>query len=377
MRPRLWKALALLAVLATLGAACSSSSSTTDTGASGGGGGTCSSDLKVGLALDIGGLGDNGFNDLAKVGMDKAIADGVICEDNTEMIESNSEGTNLDENVQSLADAGYDLIVGTGFAFTSDGKINEIAPDYPDIDFAIVDGYATACGESPEDCGLVNPASAIPNVVDLGFTEEQGSYLVGVAAALKAQELKCDNLGFLGGQTGFLIGKFEAGFRAGVAEIDPNMTVQVEYIGDTTKAFYDATAGEALSNKMYDDGACIIYHAAGDSGNGLFKAAAAQDKLAIGVDADQYLTVTPDQAPFIFTSMIKRVDTAVYDTIQAAADGTFEGGKAQVFDLKTDGISYSTSNTEEMTQDIIDQVEAYKQKILDGDIVPPTDPKKV
>jgi basic membrane protein A len=367
-------ACAVVVVFALMGAACSDSSSTASGVSSSAGAGACSSDIKVGLALDVGGLGDNGFNDLAKAALDKSIADGVICLDNTKVIESNADGTNLDENVQSLADAGYDLIIGTGFAFTSDGKINEIAPDYPDTDFAIVDGYATACGESPEDCGLVNPASAIPNVVDLTFTEEQGSFLVGVAAALKAQELKCDNVGFLGGQTGPLIGKFEAGYRAGVAQIDPKMTVQVEYIGDTTKAFYDATAGEALSNKMYDNGACIIYHAAGDSGNGLFKTAAAQDKLAIGVDADQYETVTPEQAPFILTSMIKRVDTATYDTITTVTDGTFEGGKAEVFDLKSEGISYSVSNTKEMTKDIVDQVEAYKLKILDGEIEPPTDP---
>ena len=378
MRSRLRTSLAVLAAFALMGAACSEDSSTTPGSSdTSGGGGACSSDITVGLALDIGGLGDNGFNDLAKAGLDKAVADGVICDENTKLIESNSEGTNLDENVQSLVDAGYDLVVGTGFAFTVDGKINEIAPDYPDTNFAIVDGYATACGEKPEDCGLVNPASAIPNVVDLNFKEEQGSFLVGVAGALKAQELKCDNLGFLGGQTGFLIEKFEAGFRAGVAEIDPNMTVQVEYIGDTTQAFYDSTAGEALSNKMYDNGACIIYHAAGDSGNGLFKAAATQDKLAIGVDADQYLTVTPDQAPFILTSMIKRVDTATYDSIVAAAEGTFEGGQVLVFDLATDGISYSTSNTKEMTKDIIAQVEAYQQKILDEEIVPPTDPAKL
>jgi basic membrane protein A and related proteins len=378
MRRRLWMGLACLAVLTMTAAACGENSSTT-TGSSGAssGGGSCTSDIKVGLALDIGGLGDNGFNDLANLAVQKAIDDGVICKENTKLIEANSEGTNLDENVQSLADAGYDLIIGTGYAFTSDGKINEIAPDYPDTDFAIIDGYATACGETPEDCGLVNPASAIPNVVDLTFKEQEGSFLVGVAAALKAQALKCDNVGFLGGQTGFLIGKFEAGYRAGVAEIDPKMTVQVEYIGDTTKAFDDATAGEALSNKMYDNGACIIYHAAGDSGNGLFKAAAAQGKLAIGVDSDQYKVVTADQAPFILTSMIKRVDTATYDTIKAVADGTFEGGKTEVFDLASEGISYATSNPKEMTQDITDEVEVYKQKILDGEIVPPEDPTKV
>ena len=117
--------------------------------------------------------------------------------------------------------------------------------------------------------------------------------------------------------------------------------MQVEYIGDTTKAFDDPTAGEALSNKMYDNGACIIYHAAGDSGNGLFKAAAAQEKIAIGVDSDQHEVVAADQAPWILTSMIKRVDTATYDTIAAVADGTFKGG-GQVFGLPSDGISYAT-----------------------------------
>ena len=104
---------------------------------------------------------------------------------------------------------------------------------------------------------------------------------------------------------------------AGVAEIAPDVEVLVEYIGDTTKAFDDPTQGEALSNKMYDDGACIIYHAAGDSGNGLFKAAAEQQMIAIGVDSDQHEVVSADQAEWIMTSMIKRVDTAVYDTIVA------------------------------------------------------------
>jgi basic membrane protein A and related proteins len=356
--------------LALTAAACSnnesSGSGSPSTSASGAG---CTSDMKVGLALDVGGLGDNGFNDLAYAALQKTISDGVICDDNTKLIESNADGSNLDENVQSLAEAGYDIIVGTGFAFTT--GINEIAPDYPDTKFGIVDGYNT-CGTA---CGLTNEADATTNVVDLTFKEQEGSYLVGVAGALKAQELGCTNLGFLGGQTGPLIEKFQAGFQAGVAEIDPSIKVQVEYIGDSTKAFNDVIQGEALSNKMYDNGACIIYHAAGKSGNGLFKAAAAQQKLAIGVDSDQYNAVTASQAPYIFTSMIKRVDTAVYNMIKSATDGTFEGGNL-VFDLKSDGISYSTSNTELMTQDIIDTVNEYKQKIIDGDIVPPEKPTK-
>jgi basic membrane protein A len=359
-----------IVAFALVAAACGSDEDGSGAGsASASGGDECTSDIRVGVALDVGGLGDNGFNDLSKTGLDKAIDDGVICQSNTKFLESNSEGTNLDENTQSLAEDGYDLVIGTGFAFSP--GINAIAPDYPDTSFGIIDGYAT-CGTA---CGLDNDADAIPNVTDLTFQEEQGSYLVGVAAALKAQELDCNTLGFLGGQTGPLIAKFEAGFRAGVAEIAPDVKVEVEYIGDTTKAFDDATAGEALSNKMYDDGACIIYHAAGDSGNGLFKAAAEQQKIAIGVDSDQHEIVSADQAEWIMTSMIKRVDTAVFDTITAVADGKFKGG-GQVFGLADEGISYATSNPDLMSQDIVDQVESYKQKILDGDIEVPTEPGK-
>jgi basic membrane protein A len=369
--PKWLRTLALPVVaLGLVAAACGSDeSSSTASGTSGSATEECTSDITVGVALDVGGLGDNGFNDLSQIGLQKAIDEGIICESNTKFLESNADGTNLDENTQSLADDGYDLVIGTGFAFTP--GINAIAPDYPDTDFGIIDGYAT-CGTA---CGLDNDADAIPNVTDLAFQEEQGSFLVGVAAGLKAQELGCDNVGFLGGQTGPLIAKFQAGYEAGVAEVAPEVTVQVEYIGDTTKAFDDATAGEALSNKMYDNGACIIYHAAGDSGNGLFKAAAEQEKIAIGVDSDQHEVVSADQAPWIMTSMIKRVDTAVYDTIAAVADGTFKGG-GQVFGLADDGVSYATSNPELMSQAIVDQVESYKQQILDGTIEVPTEPGK-
>jgi basic membrane protein A len=180
----------------------------------------------------------------------------------------------------------------------------------------------------------------------------------------------------LGGQTGPLIEKFQAGYQAGIAAIDKNITVHVEYIGDSTKAFNDAIQGEALSNMMYDNGACIIYHAAGKSGLGLFKAAAAQKKLAIGVDSDQYKVVTPDQAQWILTSMIKRVDTATFDTIKAAADNSFKGGTAEVFTLADDGLSYSTSNTALMTPDMIKVVDEWKQKIISGSVTPPTAPPK-
>lgn len=354
--------------LSLVAAACGEDEPGDGGGTDGGTTAECTSELQVGVALDVGGLGDNGFNDLSKLGLDRAISEGVVCEENAEFIEANSEGTNLDENTQSLADAGYDVVIGTGFAFTP--GINAIAPDYPDVSFGIIDGYAS-CGTA---CGLDNDADATPNVVDLTFSDEQGSFLVGVAAGLKAQEENCDTVGFLGGQVGDLIGKFEAGYAAGVAEVAPDVEVLVQYIGDTTKAFDDPTQGEAIANKLYDDGACIVYHAAGDSGNGLFKAAADQQKIAIGVDSDQHEIVSADQAAWIMTSMIKRVDTAVYDTIVAVSDGSYEGGIGKVFGLADEGISYATSNPDLMTQDIVDEVEKYRQQILDGRIEVPTAP---
>jgi basic membrane protein A len=124
---------------------------------------------------------------------------------------------------------------------------------------------------------------------------------------------------------------------------------------------------------MYDDGACIIYHAAGASGAGLFNAAVKADKLAIGVDSDQYLTAAPDQKPLILTSMIKRVDTAVYNAIQQTGNGSFKGG-GQVFDLAHQGLDYSKSNSKLMTPDIIATLELYRQDIINGTIKVPDKP---
>jgi basic membrane protein A len=319
----------------------------------------------VGIAFDIGGIGDKSFNDAAKRGFDQAVDEGLVSE--ASCLEPDESGSNRDENLLALADDGFDLILAIGFAFSP--AVNENAGNYPDQHFAVIDGYATC---PPDICSdIPNPAPA--NVTDLTFEEQEGSFLVGVAAALQAQEDGSDTVGFLGGQTGFLIGKFEAGYRDGVQAVDPNMTVLVEYIGDSTAAFNDAVSGENLSTKMYDEGADVIYHAAGASGAGLFTAAVKADKIAIGVDSDQYELVSADQKPLVLTSMLKRVDTAVYDAIAQAGEGSIEGG-AQVFGLAEDGISYSTANTELMTQDIIDQVEDYKAQILDGSLVPSCDP---
>jgi basic membrane protein A len=364
------KALVLIGVLSVVAAACGGDDNGGETGgaggtATGGGAAQCNADLQVGVAFDIGGLGDKSFNDSANAGVQQAIADGLVCEDNVVTNEANSTGSDRDQNVQALADAGFNLIIGVGFAFSP--GINTIAPDYPDQNFMIVDGFAT-CGTA---CGLTNDAEAIPNVADYTFKEQEGSFLVGAAAVLKCE---CETIGFLGGQQGTgLIEKFQAGYEAGAHQIDPNVEVLVEYIGDSTEAFNDPVKGQQLSTKMYDEGAEIIYHASGASGAGLFNAAVEAQKEAIGVDSDQYLTASPEQQPLILTSMIKRVDVAVYNAIEAQGGGTFGG--SQIFGMAEDGVDYATSNPTELTADITEQLDQFKQQIIDGTIVVPDTPE--
>lgn len=359
--------LILVSLLAVVAAACGDDDGTPDgeTGVDGdtGTAAECNADIQVGMAFDIGGLGDRSFNDAADAGLQQAIADGLVCDENVVTNEANSTGSDRDQNAQALADAGFDLVVGVGFAFSP--GINTIATDYPDASFMIVDGFAT-CGTA---CGLPNDADAIANVADYTFKEHEGSFLVGAAAALKCG---CDTIGFLGGQTGPLIEKFQAGYEAGAQQINPDITVLVEYIGDDTTAFNDPVRGEELSTAMYDDGAEIIYHAAGASGAGLFNAAVEAGKLAIGVDSDQYLTASPEQQPLILTSMLKRVDTAVYNAIQAVGDGSFGG--SFVFGMAEEGLDYSQSNPDELTADIIAQLDEFKAQIIDGTIVVPDSP---
>lgn len=346
----------LLVVLAMLAAACGEDDAdTTDAGDAGDTEAT--SDIKVGVAFDVGGLGDQSFNDAANRGLQQAIDDGLVAEENTELIEPNATGSNRDDNVVLLADQGFDVILAIGFAF-SEG-VAEIAPDYTDVSFGVVDGFATAINED------------LTNVTDLTFKEHEGSFLIGAAAAMKTE---AGTVGFLGGQQGSLIERFQAGFEAGVAEIDPNIEVLVEYIGDDVTAFNDPTKGEALSAKMYDDGADVIYHAAGASGAGLFQAAAAAGQLAIGVDSDQSLTASPEQQELILTSMLKRVDTAVYDTIEAVATDSFEPG-FQVFGLAEEGVDYAVNefndNPELLSDEIQTKLDELKQAIIDGEIEVP------
>ncbi len=304
--------------------------------------------VSIGLVYDIGGRGDQSFNDAAAAGLDRATDDLGI---NASEASANEDGTNREELLALQAEEGADLVIGVGFLFGE--PMANTAEAFPETRFAIVDSVVEA-----------------PNVAGLIFSEEQGSFLVGVAAALKSEAGK---VGFIGGVNIPLIHAFEAGFLAGVQAVDPSIEIISQYITEPPDfaGFNDPAAGRVVAQSMFEQGADVIYHAAGGTGAGLFQAARDYSEAndthvwAIGVDSDQYLTAG-DHQPYILTSMLKRVDVAVFETIKAVQDGTFQAG-AQVFDLSVDGVGYSTSGG--FIDDIVPQLEDYKQQIVSGAIV--------
>jgi basic membrane protein A and related proteins len=331
---------ALLAVFALVAAACGDD----DDDAVGDGEG-----IRVGMVYDIGGRGDQSFNDAAFAGLSRAESElGVEVND----LEPAAGGENRAELLRTLAEEGYDLIIGVGFAF--EDAIVDVAADFPETTFAIVDAAPEA-----------------DNIKGLVFAEEQGSFLVGAAAALKSET---GTVGFIGGVEIPLIAKFEAGFIAGAQAVNPDIEVISQYISQPPdfSGFNDPARGREIANAMFQGGADVVYHAAGGSGGGLFEAAAAAgDVWAIGVDSDQYLTVGEPQNARILTSMLKRVDVAVFGAIEAFIEGDTAGG-VQVFDLSVDGVGYSTEGG--FIDDITDELEDLKQQIIDGEIMVPTAP---
>lgn len=303
---------------------------------------------RIGMVFDVGGKGDMSFNDSAFAGL-TAAQDNMGVE--IKELEPAEDGSNREDLLRQLADDGFDQIIGVGFAFAE--VMPGVAADFPDTQFAIVDSVV-------EDA---------PNVTSIVFAEEQGSYLVGAAAA---QASKTGTIGFVGGVDTELIKKFEAGYVAGATAVNADIKVEVKYIstGDDFSGFGDPAKGETIAAGLYDAGADVVYHASGGSGGGVFKAAAAADRLSIGVDSNQYLSAPEDQQACMLTSMLKRVDVAVYDTIKAFIGGA-EGGEISAFSLENDGIGYATQGGQ-----IPDtaQLDDFKQQIIDGEIEVPTTP---
>jgi basic membrane protein A len=305
------------------------------------------------MAYDIGGRGDQSFNDSAARGLDKAKAESGIEVKELEASQGETDAQKEDR-LRQLAEGGYNPVIAVGFAYA--GAVGKVAKDNPGVKFAIIDDYTKGTDDGP-------------NIANLTFAENEGSFLVGVAAALKT---KTGNVGFIGGVNTPLIQKFEVGYTAGVKAAKPDAQVQVKYLTQPPDftGFNDPAKGETAANGMFDAGADVVYAAAGGSGSGVFKAAKAKAKLGIGVDSDQYnQPALADVKDVIITSMVKEVDLAVYDFIKSVQGSKFVAGN-KIYDLKAGGIGYATSGGK--IDDIKAQLDDYKQKIVSGAIKVPT-----
>jgi basic membrane protein A len=318
----------------------------------------------IGMAFDVGGRGDLSFNDLAALAWD----DGMAMYGYTgEELAPDAGGENREENLRLLAESGQELIVANGFAFAQ--NVWRVGTEFPETMFAITD-------DCPQDDTFTVVEMA--NVRCMLFSEEQGSFLMGVAAALKSTS---GTIGFIGGVQVPLILKFQAGFEAGALAANPDINilpaVYLTQVPDFT-GFNDPVKGKEAALALYGQGADVIFHAAGGSGLGLFQAAVelSTDESflwAIGVDSDQYNTVgDPALQEHILTSMLKRVDVAVGKAILDFLEGNFTPGAVRL-GLAEEGVGYATTGG--FIDDISAQLDDYAAQIIDGTIVVPTEPE--
>jgi len=295
--------------------------------------------LRVGIVFDIGGKDDKSFNAAAWEGVRRAAQDFPIHLRDVEP----GDPTSIEPSMRAFAERGYDLIIGVGFAQAP--IVNQVARDYPDLKFAIIDGVID-----------------LPNVASLIFEEHEGSFLVGMIAG---SVTRTNKVGFVGGMDIPLIHKFKTGYAEGVKYANPKAQVFENYVGVTDAAWNNPGKGKELASAQIDRGADIIFQAAGNSGLGVFDAAEDMKKLAIGVDSNQNW-VKPG---FILTSMIKRVDVSVYNTVRDLLEGDFKGG-IHLFGLENEGVGYALDehNQKLIPQSVIDEVERAKKEIIAGRI---------
>ncbi len=310
--------------------------------------------MRVGIVFDIGGKNDRSFNAAAWEGVQRAEKElDIVLRD----VEPGNP-TSIEPAMRAFAEKNFDLIIGIGFA---QGPImQKVARDYPNIKFAIVDGVIF------EDDGKTPKK----NVASLVFREHEGSYLVGMIAAAKS---KTNTLGFIGGMDIPLIHKFATGYEEGAKSVKPDIKVYENYVGVTDHAWNNPGKGKELALSQIEKGADVIFTAAGNSGLGAFDAVeqAGKDnegnakRYVIGVDSNQN-GVKPG---FVLTSMVKRVDNAVYDVVKEVKEGKFEGG-FHVFGLDKDGVAYAMDdfNKSLVPEDVIKRVEEAKKKIVAGEI---------
>jgi basic membrane protein A len=304
------------------------------------------SKVHVGIVFDIGGKDDRSFNAAAWQGVQRAAKELPIVLRDIEPGTPNA----IEPAMRAFAERGYDLIIGVGFAQAP--IMEQVAKDYPNIHFAIIDGV-----------------SNMPNVASLVFKEHEGSYLVGILAA---KATKTNTLGFLGGMDIGLIHRFEKGYEEGAKSVNPNIRIIQNYVGVTDSAWNNPGKGKELALAQISKGADVIFTAAGNSGLGAFDAVEQQGKqngrathFVIGVDSNQNM-VKPG---FVLTSMVKRVDNAVYNIVDDVVNQRFSPG-LHVFGLDKDGVGYAmdANNKDLVSPEAIQEAEEAKKKIIAGEI---------
>ncbi len=310
------------------------------------------SKLKVGLVLDTVGRGDGGFNDAAYNGLVKAQNDfGNAIE--TTLVESRA-ANELEKELRTLAQNKTDLIIAMGYYFSE--PIAKVAPDYPGTRFILI------------DTDLPN-LKAESNITCVTFKDNEGAFLAGAAAALKSQTGK---IGFVGGVDIPVIKNFAVGYTAGARYINPKIVVLSSYVAKGFEGFNDPATARTLALNQISDGADVVFHAAGDSGTGVFEAVASQHKLAIGADVDQTYTVPEAQRAYVLTSIIKGIDGAIGDVIKRQQEKSLGGGYIEL-GIK-DGVQLYAENdiNKNMLASIKPQLDEIKNKIVRQDIVVPT-----
>ena len=338
-RVRMLGALLMVLAMALLAGACGSSSSS---GSSSGGGGSSAAalpgaNLKIGLVTDIGGLNDKSFNHLAYVGLQRAASQLGV---QTKVEQSNS-GSDYVPNLTALAAQHYDLVIAVGFLM--DSAIKQVAKQFPDVHFAIIDD-------------VPDPQPA--NVDGLVFKEQESGYEAGYLAALMS---KTHVVSTVGGQKIPPVDHYIAGYQAGAKAAYPGTTT----LNDYSNSFTDQAKCKQLALNQIAQHSDVVFQVAGGCGLGALSAAQEKGDWGIGVDADQaYL------GSYILTSAVKKVDVAVFDTIQDVVNGSFQGGQVVTFDA-TKGATGLGTISSKVPQDVLTRLQAVQAKVKDGTIVPP------
>ncbi|MDW4908500.1 BMP family ABC transporter substrate-binding protein [Streptomyces sp. ADMS] len=303
----------------------------------------------IGLAYDIGGKGDQSFNDAAYSGFEKADAEFKMGGRDIEPQDGESDADKV-QRITQLAQAGYDPVIGVGYIYAP--AIKEVSVKFPDTTFGIIDDEQVVA----------------KNVADLVFHEEQASYLAGVAAA---KATKKNHIGFIGGVDIPLIHKFEAGFVQGAKSISPDIEIESQYLTETAQegGFASPDKGKDAASGQIEAGADVLYHAAGLSGQGVISEAASKKIWAIGVDSDQYSQQALAQyKDYILGSALKNVGGAVYDLAKSVHEGKPLSG-VQRGDLKSGGVGFADTNPKyKAMTDVVAAVDKAKQEIIDGTV---------